>query len=295
MYIKDLVEMDMFPESFPVRVEHSTEKTYQYPAHWHKAIEIAVAKKMDSNIIINNHQYTLQEDDIVFIAGGDIHSYPLSIDRERAFILFDLQGMMSCELLRGDYSLITSSMFIRKNTDKELHTKAMQYIDEILEEAVNIRTGSRFILLARIFDLTALVARNMDRAATLSGGYRKDLLHKIGKVVDYIERNYMEPITLKSAAENAGFSEHYLSRVFNKATGSPFHLYLNKIRIKHAESKIIHNDGNISEIAFSCGFNSIPTFNRRFREIKGCTPLQFRKMQLDHNRRTKGDEPDAKQ
>lgn len=287
MYIKNLVEMDMFPEPFPVRIEHNKMPSFQYPAHWHKAAEIAIARKKDTEIVINSHSYVLQEGDLVYIAGGDIHCYPVSNGGERVFILFDLQDMMNSEALRQDYSLISKSVFIRRNT--ELHSKVMRHIEGILQEAANITAGSRFVLLARIYDLTALIGRNTNREDELSGGDRKDLLHKIGMVVDYIEQNYMEPITLKSAAENAGFSEHYLSRIFNRAIGSPFHLYLNKIRIKHAENKIIQNDDSITEIAFSCGFNSIPTFNRLFREMKGCTPLEYRKMRWDHNFHRKGD------
>ncbi len=287
MYIKNLVEMDLFPETFPVRIDHNRMPSFEYPAHWHKAAEIAVATEKDTEIVINNHPYLLQEGDLVFIAGGDIHSYPVSTGGERVFILFDLQDMMNSDSLQQDYSLISKSIFIRRNT--ELHSKIMPHLEGILQEAANISAGSRFVLLARIYDLTALIGRNTNREDELSGSDRKDLLHKIGKVVDYIERNYMEPITLKSAAENAGFSEHYLSRVFNRAIGSPFHLYLNKIRIKHAESKIILNDDSITEIAFSCGFNSIPTFNRLFREMKGCTPLEYRKMRWDHNFQKKGE------
>ncbi len=288
MYIKNLVEMDLFPESFPVRIDHNKYETFHYPAHWHKAAEIAIAKKMDTELVINNHTFTLKQGDLVFIAGGDIHSYPISNGGERIFILFDLQDMMNNALLREDYTLISKSIFIRKGSDRELHSKVMQHIDRILDEDANITTGSRFAMLARIYDLMALLVRNTDRTGALSGTDRKDLLIKVGKVIDYIERNYKEPITLKSAAENAGFSEHYLSRIFNRAVGSPFHLYLNKIRIKHAESQIILNDESISEIAFNCGFNSIPTFNRLFREIKGCTPLEYRKMRWDHNQKKEG-------
>lgn len=287
MYIKNLVEMDLFPEPFPVRIDHNRIPSFQYPAHWHKAAEIAIAREKDTGIVINNHSYVLREGDLVYIAGGDIHSYPVSKGGERVIILFDLQDMMSNEALRQDYSLVSKSVLIRRDT--ELHSKVMLHIEGILQEAANITAGSRFVMLARIYDLTALIGRNTNREDELSGSDRKDLLLKIGKVVDYIEHHYMEPITLKSAAENAGFSEHYLSRIFNRAIGSPFHHYLNKIRIKHAENKIILNDDSITEIAFSCGFNSIPTFNRIFREMKGCTPLEYRKMRWDHNLQRKGE------
>lgn len=288
MYIKNLVEMDLFPEPFPVRIDHNKTESFQYPAHWHKADEIVYAKKMDTGVVINNHSYTLKEGDLVFISGGDIHSYPISSGGERVFILFDLQEMMSSNLLREDYFHISKSMFIRRDGNRELHSEIMRHVAGILDEATSPDAGSRFILLARICDIAALIARNTDRTEGPTGNDRKDLLFKIGKVLDYIEQNYMESITLKSAAENAGFSEHYLSRIFNRAVGVPFHLYLNRIRIKHAESRIVLNEESISEIAFSCGFNSIPTFNRLFRELKGCTPLEFRKMRWEHHQKKGG-------
>jgi len=33
---------------------------------------------------------------------------------------------------------------------------------------------------------------------------------------------------------------------------------------------------SVSEIGFSCGFNTLSHFNRLFKESKGCTPSEFR-------------------
>lgn len=116
----------------------------------------------------------------------------------------------------------------------------------------------------------------------LKSTYRKDMLYRIGQVVEYMENNYTDQINLKETAGKFGFSEHYLSRLFSRVLGIPFRQYLNKIRIKHAAERIILNRESISNIAFDCGFNSISTFNRTFREIKGCSPMQYRKMQWNH-------------
>jgi len=32
----------------------------------------------------------------------------------------------------------------------------------------------------------------------------------------------------------------------------------------------------VTQVALQCGFNSIATFNRVFREMRGCTPTQYR-------------------
>lgn len=282
MYIENLVEMDLFPEPFPVRIIYNRDKQFTYPSHWHNAIEIVVAAKKSSNIVINNRSYTLNEGDIVFISGGDLHSYPLSPGSERIFIIFDLNHINNGNIFSEEYPYISKTVLIKKDTNKNLHSQVYRLIEKMLDEASNLVLGSRFALLAGIYDILSIIVKESNSAEELKSTGRKDLLYKIGQIVEYMENNYKEQITLTETAGKFGFSEHYLSRLFNRVLGVPFRQYLNIIRIKHAAESIILNKESISNIAFNCGFNSITTFNRTFREIKGCTPLQYRKMQWNH-------------
>ncbi|AGC67276.1 transcriptional regulator, AraC family [Thermoclostridium stercorarium subsp. stercorarium DSM 8532] len=288
MHIENLVEMDMFPEPFPVRVIYNRDKKFTYPSHWHNAIEIAVAAKKSSGIVINNRLYTLEEGDIVYISGGDIHGYPLSPGSERIFIIFDLNQLNNGNIFHEEYPYISKTILIKKDVNTELHSQVYRLIEEMLKEASNIVLGSRFSILSKIYEILAVIVKGSNGAMELKSEGRKDLLYRIGQVVEYMENNYMEQITLSDTAEKFGFSEHYLSRLFKRVLGVPFRQYLNIIRIKHASESIILNKESISDIAFNCGFNSISTFNRTFREIKGCTPLQYRKMQWNHQNDGKG-------
>jgi len=282
MHIENLVEMDMFPDPFPVRIIYNRDKQFTYPPHWHNAIEIVVAAKKSSDIVINNQVYTLDEGDIVFISGGDLHSYPLSPGSERIIIIFDLHHIINSKIFSEENPYILKTILIRKDANRELHQRVYRLIEEMLEEASNIVLGSKFALLAKIYDILSIIVKGSNGALELKSTYRKDLLYRIGQVVEYMECNYKEQITLTGIAEKYGFSEYYLSRLFSRVLGVSFKQYLNIIRIKHAAESIIMNRENIANIALNCGFNSISTFNRTFREIKGCTPLQYRKMQWNH-------------
>ncbi|HZK28530.1 MAG TPA: AraC family transcriptional regulator [Thermoclostridium sp.] len=282
MNIKNLVEVNMFPGPFPVRVINNTDKAFTYPSHWHKAIEIVVAAKKRSKIIINNKKYDLEQGDIVFISGGDIHSYPLSPGSERIIIIFDLHTINGGNIFNEDFPYLTKSILIKKHTNNNLHFHIYKHIERMLNEVANVEPGSRFALLARIYDILSVIVKETEGKVTLVSTFRKDLLYKVGQIAQYIENNYMEEITLGQTADRFGFSEHYLSRLFKSVFDTPFRQYLNEIRIKHAEESIVLNKENISNIAYNCGFNSLSTFNRTFREIKGCSPSQYRKMQLNH-------------
>ena len=224
----------------------------------------------------------MDEGDIVFISGGDIHSYPVSSGSERIFIIFDLHHINSSNIFIEDIPYISKTILIKKEKNKKLHSRIFSLVEKILEEASNIGLGSKFALLAAIYEILAVIVKEANGAVELKSTYRKDMLYRIGQVVEYMENNYTDQINLKETAGKFGFSEHYLSRLFSRVLGIPFRQYLNKIRIKHAAERIILNRESISNIAFDCGFNSISTFNRTFREIKGCSPMQYRKMQWNH-------------
>lgn len=96
-------------------------------------------------------------------------------------------------------------------------------------------------------------------------------------VFQYVDTNYQERIDLDDISKSIGFSKYYFTKFFKENTGVTFLDYLNNYRIKKAEWRIIEEDETIAEIAYNCGFNSIKTFNRLFKNIVGCTPMKYRR------------------
>jgi AraC-like DNA-binding protein len=43
----------------------------------------------------------------------------------------------------------------------------------------------------------------------------------------------------------------------------------------------MHSEQQISSICYAVGFNNVANFNRRFREVKGVTPREFRRQSMD--------------
>ena len=52
--------------------------------------------------------------------------------------------------------------------------------------------------------------------------------------------------------------------------------YLTKERIRLAESMFMTENKKYIDIAFECGFNSVSSFNRSFKKVKGISPREFK-------------------
>ena len=100
---------------------------------------------------------------------------------------------------------------------------------------------------------------------------------QISKIINYINNEYANDITLESIANYFGLNTTYLSRFFKKQTGFNFSAYLNNLRISKAVNILSSTDYNITETALSVGFHSSNHFCKVFKKIMGISPLLYKK------------------
>ena len=67
---------------------------------------------------------------------------------------------------------------------------------------------------------------------------------------------------------------------FRRATGNTFTDFVNRVRISRACQLLMDTDQQVTHICYEVGFNNVANFNRRFLEIKGMTPTEFRRQSL---------------
>ena len=98
----------------------------------------------------------------------------------------------------------------------------------------------------------------------------------VRKAMDYIESNYAKNISLNIVATHVHLSPAYLSRIFNKKTGSGLTEYLTQVRIKKAKQQLLMSTATIDQIAAATGFNSSSYFSAIFKKNEGITPTEYR-------------------
>jgi AraC-like DNA-binding protein len=100
---------------------------------------------------------------------------------------------------------------------------------------------------------------------------------RIDAMVRLMHAAYVRPLGLEEMAEAAHMSPTSASRFFRRTTGSTLTDYLNGLRVSAACHLLRDTDRRISDIAADCGFANLSNFNRRFREIKGFPPREYRR------------------
>ena len=114
--------------------------------------------------------------------------------------------------------------------------------------------------------------RNLDYNLKLTN----DDVGRIDHACDYILKNFRSEITLEEISDACYMNGSSFCRYFKRKTGKTFTFFVNEVRLEHACKLLLANsDFNISEVAFTSGYNSTSYFNKVFKEMKGCTPQTY--------------------
>jgi AraC-like DNA-binding protein/quercetin dioxygenase-like cupin family protein len=278
-------EKNVLEPDFPFRL-FINEGYTSVPHHWHDEIEIIYMVEGGVRVGVNNNIYNLLEGDIFIIGSGDIHYFlPEYNKSSRVVIQFNLSifdniasGIEERQRLRP---LFHRSKRLSSFWGKEVKDDVEKQIKELIREYNEKKEGYKLALKARLYDLVVLLLRKVpiETLTFEEDSKQRDVLRRLENVFEFVENNYISDITLEDAAKEAGFSVYHFSRFFKQNAGMTFGQYLNNFRITKAEWFLINDDDNITEIAFKSGFNSVKTFNRVFKEIKKCSPTEYRKKQ----------------
>lgn len=102
----------------------------------------------------------------------------------------------------------------------------------------------------------------------------------ISQVIQIIQDNYQEELTLKSVSSQLYLNAMYLGQLFKKETKMSFSQYLNQFRIEKAKQLLLVPKYNINEISSMIGFNNTTYFSKKFKKTVGMTPKEFRETPL---------------
>ena len=249
---------------------------WRYEIHDHSAIEILLTLEGMVTYTIEDKVYQVRKGEILIIPQDTAHSLTMEEGSSRYLYLFEPDAIMTMRDIKSMAIYINKPFHLRDGSDAHVRIRELLLRAKDLYEKrelmwntacyscilrVYATLGQRY--LSGIRPRTADNMRNMDSEV-------------INAVMTYINNHYREELSLENVAGFAGFSRYYFSRSFKKQTGYSFKDYLCQKRLQVAMDLLIRTNRSMRDVAIESGFGSVATFNRVFREKKGCTPTQYR-------------------
>ena len=113
----------------------------------------------------------------------------------------------------------------------------------------------------------------------------ENVLKSIGKgsesrlirtVSAYLCDNIYQFVTMSDAAEFMNLNKDYFGKCFIKETGITFSEFYNRLRIEFARSLLAKGTLRTYEISEKLGFGDPDYFTKKFKEVTGMTPSEFK-------------------
>jgi len=106
---------------------------------------------------------------------------------------------------------------------------------------------------------------------------------RINSVIDFVNNNIHNPISLEELAAVAYFSPFHFHRIFAAVTGETVNNFITRIRNEKAARLLKFSRQPVAAIATECGFSSSSSLSRQFKQYFGISPSAYRKGGLIKN------------
>ena len=270
-------EFITFWDDMSLRVWYETIPDY-YSEHFHTAVEVVMPHEGECHCTVGGVTYRVKGDEVLFVPADVPHSLSMPRDSVRNLILFDPACIMSIRGISPIRPMLENLIYLRGDDPVCEQVRSMLF--DLIRDYYEHKPLSNLICYGHLMRIYALLGQKYLSEHTTAReavqGREENNRLIINRIVEYVENNYTEDITLDSAAEMAGFSKCYFSRVFSKQTGIGFSRFLLKKRVAVAAHLLSTTQLSIVQISVQSGFNSLSTFNRTFKELHGCSPSEYR-------------------
>lgn len=160
MIIEGLHEKNISTEKYPFRLAVNDAENFNYPLHWHSAVELLYVLENNYCVNLNGVEIFLNERDILFIAGGDIHSFHTQNNKgRRFFIQFDFSKLEAFGDISTLKPYLSHSVSISPTSDTEFHKALEDQILKIINACNEKALACDLYVNARVYDILVILSR----------------------------------------------------------------------------------------------------------------------------------------
>ena len=267
---------------FPIACYAEDLASYSVAWHWHEEFEYILTIQGPLHVDVNKTRLTLQTGQGVFLNSGALHS----VEQAEGTALLH-SGVFQPRLVGG-----MDTIFWQKLIRPLLQPGAPAFF--LLDEAVPWQKQVLIFLrdawkevADEPFDYENRVRYHLSAALRLLstqcvGGKTKVseqgqiASERMKRMLRYVEEHYAEELTVEKIAACVALSESACLRSFRQLLGITPIQYVKQFRVEKAAELLRSTRLKTGEIGLECGFSDGSYFIKTFREIKHCTPREYR-------------------
>lgn len=223
------------------------------------------------NILIDNKKYLLKAGMLFYIGPGVLHS--IDLDTKEPISFLSVHFSYACVSFNDNKWAVSDAVkTLSLHTVQEL--KDYYHIEDIFKKLVTgweaKLPGYEFITKTFLQQLLIAIYQSLRKQ---NQNYSISL--KIEKVIQYMQQNVNNKVTLYELSALVHVSSFYLSRAFKEITGYAVIEYFNKLKMDKAKELLIEGDKKVKEVARELGFTDEFYFSRVFKKTEGVSPSEF--------------------
>ena len=234
----------------------------------HDEVELIYVYKGKVRAFYNFEEYIINENEFILIFPNIVHAFESLEKTTYLLSIFNKNNFPTMESIFST-QCIDGSPVLHKN---QLHPEVEFCVKQLYERAeLHQKCNTNLAYLMLILD-------NILKQVNLKPLKEGKDIKWIQQVLSYLNENYSNPIKLDDLSKKMGISKFHLSRNFNARIGRSISEYVNRLRVEKAKVLLENTELHITTIAMECGFDSLTTFFRVFKELGVGSPKKYREI-----------------
>jgi AraC-like DNA-binding protein len=260
------------------------------PWHHHPEYELVLQLKGRGKRMVGDNVDRFVEHDLIFTGPYLPHQWvPDLYDQghpdnyqESAFVIQFLHDFMGEKFFDLPENVTLKKFLSGSVRGCKFYGEAKRKIISLLLTMIDSGDTGRLYGLLSIFEVFASTSefQYLSSSASVESFMMKEN-ESMQKALQFIMQNFQKEIQIKDLLEVTNMSYATFYNYFKRYYKVPFKEYLMDIRIDYACKLLKDETLNISEIAYSCGFENLSNFNRQFKRTKNTTPSLFQRRLLE--------------
>ena len=267
---------------FEIQIEELS--NWEKRPHKHNFFEIVYIESGEGIQCINQHEFEYQEGNVFLLPPLDCHSFKIKMLTKFYFIRFTDHYFLKEDGLADYSSWFDRMAYILANYNKVpgdiiSSERERQFIIHnikfIYQEYLLSDNYSESIISGAIASILNILARSIEKKYVEQAN---EIDNRFGEILRYINTNILNSKALRIPvlAEKFNISRTYFSEYFKKQAGVSLADYILRSKLRIVETKVLHTDLSLKEIAYQLNFTDSSHLARSFKKVYGMTVKEFK-------------------